>query len=108
MKIAALICLHIGAVAVEQPFRVPPSAKSSEGRNLEAREKIVVAVLALSRQLFFVCHAVLCTGARGPRFCAPVNTDAPMLCTSTHKTLDFVHGCTRVYLVFVHGLHTDA
>ncbi len=42
----------MGALGVEQPFRVPPSGKSWEGRNFVARETDVIAMLALSRPPF--------------------------------------------------------
>ncbi len=37
---------YTGALGVEQPLWVPPSGKSSEGRNFVAREKMRVALPA--------------------------------------------------------------
>ncbi len=72
----------IEAMGLEQSFRVPPSGKSSEGRNLEARDKMRVAMPALSRQLFLcltrffsqgcplLISRTVCT--RIPGFCARI------------------------------------
>ncbi len=71
----------IGALGVDQPFRVQPSGKSSEGRNLEAREKVRVAMPALPPQLVFNIFVM--------RFWTWVHA-GPDLCTRAHGSPDFV------------------
>ncbi len=99
--------VSIGALGLEQLFRVPPSGSLSEGRNLEAREKMVIATLALLANLIFVSRdfvhgctrtPTLCTSARGSpdRLFAPAHTE-PEFCAWVHTMLpDFVHGLRRM------------
>jgi hypothetical protein len=98
----------IGVLGVEQPFGVPPSGKSSKGRNLEARENMWVPTLALSRHLFLVvfCATRFCAGfcSGAHRFVTYVHTGSPILCKQVLEISlcvaqicgGIAHGCLNV------------
>jgi hypothetical protein len=85
----------VGALVVEQPLRVPPGGKSSEGRNFVAREKVRVAMVARSSQ--FVLFVLLVSRDFVHRRASPllrmVCARIPGLCARfAHGSPDSEHG----------------